>query len=460
MIELLSTGRTIFTYRLIVLYRVQCYKTTQPIAAIATIVLRKLIFAFTSKPHLPNLQYKNMSNPYYQAGSSGPEVNELPSLPRQSQEPWKCSRCSTINPINQSRCQNPSCGYLNLGLVSQPEIRTGQIPKKEESPPVVNDSVWTCPGCKYEYNMKDQATCTRCQTPKPQAQAPAPSMMYQGLGQNYPSQLPNQSYNEMAGGQMNPGQYQGQVGQSQISPPTGYAQAYPPQPAYSNPGGIPGNPAGSGQYQTLHPLQGTGPSAANPAFSPSPSAGGMAGHQGQPEQFQGSFAPPGINAPAGYGSDQAYPPSSSAGEMGSQSQVFPATGVSTGQSPAQTYPPQPLKPSPAEGISGNLPNPDHQSTNPQQGRFAYPPLQPSINAAGLAGTQASAIPPYQASSIQPEGQTVEVRANIVLSKDGWVCESCKTRNQVYLNYCSACNQFNSICVALMQQYQTCFGSSQ
>ena len=255
-----------------------------------------------------------MSNPYYQAGSSyfnAPEVNELPSLPRDIKAPWQCKKCSTTNPSHQSRCQNPACGFLNLALVSQPEIRTAPLPKQEGSSPVVNDQVWTCPNqdCKYEYNMKEQAACTKCKRPKPQAQASAPSMLPQGLGLNYPSQLPNQSYLGMGGNQMNQGQYQGLYAQQE----TGSSADPRANPAFSS-------------------------------FSPSPSAGGMAGNQ--------------------------------------------------------------------------------------------------------------------ASTAQTESQTVEVRASIRLSKEGWVCEHCQVSNSVYLNYCSACNQFSSIYMALMQQYQGSFGSSQ
>lgn len=418
-----------------------------------------------------------MSNPFYQADSSyfnSPEVNELPSLPKNLSDPWECKKCSTINPSHQSRCQNPSCDYLNLALVIQPEIRAAPLPKQEEFPPVVNDTVWTCPnqGCKYGYNMKDQATCFKCNTPKPQTQASAPSMPAQGLGQAYPSQPPNQSYHQMAGNQANPGQYQGSGGQLQVGASAGYSQVFPAQPPYSNPGGIPGNPANSGQYQELYAQQGTGPSEdqkANPAFSsfsPNPSAGGMVGSQASPGQFQGLYAQPGISAPTGHSSSQTYPshpPNSSAGEIGSQYQVSYTTDAYAGQSSDQTYPPQPPKSSPG-GMPGNPPNHEYQSSYPQQGAGpsspAYPSLSPSVNAGEVGGNQVSASAPYQAPSAQPEGQNVEVRASIRLSKDGWICEHCRTVNQVYLNYCSACNQFNSIYLALMQQYQGCFGASQ
>ena len=84
--------------------------------------------------------------------------------------PWVCPKptCGNLNPPQVNKCD---CGYVDLKRVevNSPLHEPHQTDTKPTSTEAEMESqVWTCPHCKYEYNLTLYKTCQRCRQRKEQ----------------------------------------------------------------------------------------------------------------------------------------------------------------------------------------------------------------------------------------------------------------------------------------------------
>ena len=99
----------------------------------------------------------------------------------------------------------------------------------------------------------------------------------------------------------------------------------------------------------------------------------------------------------------------------------------------------------------------------QRAQFSAPPASQSqpneAGFGGISGGQMNGSAAFSGTGEQSDTVIVEICVNVVLTREGWVCEMCRNKNDVRLAYCSHCNQLNSIGQATFRQLQAHFGIS-
>jgi hypothetical protein len=102
-----------------------------------------------------------------------------------------------------------------------------------------------------------------------------------------------------------------------------------------------------------------------------------------------------------------------------------------------------------------------QRSQPAQfGAPSAPQSQPNEGGfGGISRDQMSGPAAYSATDEQSDTFIVDICVNVMLTKEGWVCEMCQSKNDARLAYCFSCNKLNSIGQAVFQHLQARFGSS-
>lgn len=89
---------------------------------------------------------------------------DLPDFEDSGVGPWRCPRCQKNNTQEVTTCV---CLYRRIAAMAVPVAPSPARPVPQMDQPTGSSQVWTCPKCRYEYNMQAHANCQKCNTAKP-----------------------------------------------------------------------------------------------------------------------------------------------------------------------------------------------------------------------------------------------------------------------------------------------------